>query len=194
MLAEAGVGEIRVRAESQQQHTSSKPTLGSFRLAVLVNVLSLGAHFRVAHKAGYTAVGCTGAGWNASRSLHIGRERRGDAMTVSAFLTDATLCIGCKACEVACKEWNRVPADGFHFTGNSYDNTDSLGASTWRHVMFLEQPTKLGPQVAGTRTRFVGCFSPMSASTVERRLLGVMSHGSNHPHRDRIRVRATGRL
>jgi formate dehydrogenase iron-sulfur subunit len=79
-------------------------------------------------------------------------------MTVSAFLTDATLCIGCKACEVACKEWNQVPADGFNFTGNSYDNTDSLGASTWRHVMFLEQPIGLGPQITGTEDPFRWVF------------------------------------
>ena len=79
-------------------------------------------------------------------------------MSVSAFLTDATLCIGCKACEVACKEWNHVPADGFHFTGNSYDNTDSLGASTWRHVMFLEQPIRLGPQITGTQDPFRWLF------------------------------------
>ncbi len=54
------------------------------------------------------------------------------------FLTDATLCIGCKACEVACKEWNRLPADGFEWTGNSYDNTSGFSATTWRHVKFVE--------------------------------------------------------
>ena len=59
---------------------------------------------------------------------------------VTAFLTDSTLCIGCKACEVACKEWNEVPADGFRFTGLSYDNTLGLGHSTWRHVKFVERP------------------------------------------------------
>jgi formate dehydrogenase iron-sulfur subunit len=56
----------------------------------------------------------------------------------TAFLTDSTLCIGCKACEVACKEWNDVPADGFGWTGHSYDNTGALGHSTWRHVKFVE--------------------------------------------------------
>jgi formate dehydrogenase iron-sulfur subunit len=75
-------------------------------------------------------------------------------MAVSAFLTDASLCIGCKACEVACKEWNEVPADGLNFTGNSYDNTSALGASTWRHVMFLEQPLPLGMQTTGTQNPF----------------------------------------
>ncbi len=65
------------------------------------------------------------------------------------FFTDPSVCIGCKACEVACKEWNEVPDDGFTWTGNSYDNTGHLGASTWRHVMFIEQDQRKGDQIAG---------------------------------------------
>jgi formate dehydrogenase iron-sulfur subunit len=59
-------------------------------------------------------------------------------MSVTAFLTDSTLCIGCKACEVACKEWNELSGDGFIWSGLSYDNTKALGHSTWRHVKFVE--------------------------------------------------------
>ncbi|MEA2427028.1 MAG: formate dehydrogenase iron-sulfur subunit, partial [Thermoleophilaceae bacterium] len=56
------------------------------------------------------------------------------------FFTDTTVCIGCKACEVACKQWNDLPADGSRFTkGGSYDHTGELSASTWRHVRFVEQ-------------------------------------------------------
>jgi formate dehydrogenase iron-sulfur subunit len=55
------------------------------------------------------------------------------------FFTDTTLCIGCKACEVACKEWNQLPWDNNELTGMSYDNTVQLGATTWRHVAFIEQ-------------------------------------------------------
>jgi formate dehydrogenase iron-sulfur subunit len=55
------------------------------------------------------------------------------------FFTDTTLCIGCKACEVACKEWNLLPADDLGLRGTSYDNTGDLGATTWRHVHFIEQ-------------------------------------------------------
>ncbi len=56
------------------------------------------------------------------------------------FFTDTSICIGCKACEVACKEWNRIPRDGdLELLGSSYDNTGALGASTWRHVAFVEQ-------------------------------------------------------
>jgi formate dehydrogenase iron-sulfur subunit len=55
------------------------------------------------------------------------------------FFTDTSVCIGCKACEVACKEWNAVPEDGLALTGMSYDNSVGLGADTWRHVAFIEQ-------------------------------------------------------
>ncbi|MDO4918816.1 4Fe-4S dicluster domain-containing protein [Kocuria sp.] len=57
------------------------------------------------------------------------------------FFTDTSICIGCKACEVACKEWNRNPVDSdYEILGSSYDNTGGLGADTWRHVAFIEQP------------------------------------------------------
>jgi formate dehydrogenase iron-sulfur subunit len=55
------------------------------------------------------------------------------------FFTDTSLCIGCKACEVACKQWNQLPATTPDWTGTSYDNTQALGATTWRHVQFIEQ-------------------------------------------------------
>jgi formate dehydrogenase iron-sulfur subunit len=69
----------------------------------------------------------------------------------TGFFTDTTVCIGCKACEVACKEWNQLPDDGFFFTGMSYDNTVDLGASTWRHVAFVERPVSLGSQMVGNQ-------------------------------------------
>ena len=59
------------------------------------------------------------------------------------FFTDTSVCIGCKACEVACKEWNLVPTDGpLVLSGDSYDNTTALGADTWRHVTFVEQASE----------------------------------------------------
>jgi formate dehydrogenase iron-sulfur subunit len=68
----------------------------------------------------------------------------------TGFYTDTTVCIGCKACEVACKQWNQLPADGFDWTGNSYDNTGELSATSWRHVKFIEQlPDKGVPVLPG---------------------------------------------
>jgi formate dehydrogenase iron-sulfur subunit len=60
------------------------------------------------------------------------------------FFTDTSICIGCKACEVACKEWNQVPDDSQGFTGESYDNSGALGANRWRHVAFVEQRRPVG--------------------------------------------------
>ncbi len=74
------------------------------------------------------------------------------------FFTDTSVCIGCKACEVACKTWNAIPAasdgepsngTGPAFTGMSMDNTVGLGADTWRHVAFIEQRRPLGHQDPG---------------------------------------------
>jgi formate dehydrogenase iron-sulfur subunit len=59
------------------------------------------------------------------------------------FFTDTSLCIGCKACEVACKEWNGNPDTIGELTGMSLDNTVDLDANTWRHVQFIEQPTRI---------------------------------------------------
>ncbi len=73
-------------------------------------------------------------GWEA-----YGRDRQ----TRLGFFTDTSVCIGCKACEVACKEWNLLPATGLELTGESYDNTSALGSETWRHVAFIEQEKPL---------------------------------------------------
>lgn len=67
-------------------------------------------------------------------------------MSEKGFFTDTTVCIGCKACEVACKQWNQLPDDGLFLTGMSYDNTVALGSSTWRHVAFIERPVPLQSQ------------------------------------------------
>ena len=78
-----------------------------------------------------------------------GRVTSTDQADRVGFFTDTSICIGCKACEVACKEWNEIPVDGLDFTGKSYDNTERLGASTWRHVAFIEQRTPLAGQESG---------------------------------------------
>jgi formate dehydrogenase iron-sulfur subunit len=81
-----------------------------------------------------------------------------DAPPRMGFFTDTSVCIGCKACEVACKEWNSVPEDGLELTGMSYDNTQALGADTWRHVAFIEQRKPLGGQEPGVDHRGFDAF------------------------------------
>ncbi len=94
------------------------------------------------------------AGWTDEHPRRVG------------FFTDTSICIGCKACEVACKEWNHVPEDGLNWTGQSYDNTGALGASTWRHVAFVEQPRPLGDQVSGVTRADLGMPAVRSAAEV----------------------------
>jgi formate dehydrogenase iron-sulfur subunit len=79
--------------------------------------------------------------------LYDGSEQRPRV----GFFTDTSLCIGCKACEIACKEWNDVPDADLVHRGTSMDNTGTLGADTWRHVAFIEerQPVELGDDGAG---------------------------------------------
>ena len=79
------------------------------------------------------------AGWGTAERPRVG------------FFTDTSVCIGCKACEVACKEWNAIPEDGLNLTGMSYDNTGGLSADSWRHVAFIEQSKPVGHQQAGVQ-------------------------------------------
>src|SRR5512142_3091710 len=78
----------------------------------------------------------------------IAAQRR--STMAKGLFVDTSICIGCKSCQVACKEWNNLggtperfqAVDGslkaVNFTGNSYDNTSRLTAYDWRHVKFIE--------------------------------------------------------
>jgi formate dehydrogenase iron-sulfur subunit len=104
---------------------------------------------------------------------HVGHPPR------MGFFTDTSVCIGCKACEVACKEWNLLPDDGFELLGMSLDNTGSLGASSWRHVAFIEQERPIAgqdPGVIGTPTGPSGTGA--TATSVAEALHGTPGRGS----------------
>ncbi|NMO02097.1 4Fe-4S dicluster domain-containing protein [Gordonia sp. TBRC 11910] len=106
---------------------------------------------------------------SADAAWHVHRDRKG-------FFTDTSICIGCKACEVACKEWNRNPRDGdLELTGMSYDNTVALGASTWRHVAFIEQDAE---QISSARTSgraLVGLGMPSIGAPQEDSVVDTVS-------------------
>src|SRR6478672_10257515 len=87
----------------------------------------------------------------------IDSDSHASVPTRMGFFTDTSVCIGCKACEVACKEWNGVPDDGLNFLGQSYDNTGQLGANTWRHVAFIEQtkPVEVEENALGGDVRWL---------------------------------------
>ncbi|MGD7001711.1 4Fe-4S dicluster domain-containing protein [Corynebacterium halotolerans] len=84
------------------------------------------------------------------------------------FFTDTSICIGCKACEVACKEWNRNPVDStFELSNSSFDNTEELGADTWRHVAFIEQDSERIEQARESGRKLVGLGMPTIGTTPE---------------------------
>ena len=71
-----------------------------------------------------------------SASPSSGTNIRRESVEVSK-LVDIDLCIGCKACEVACKEWNGLEAEDTHNFG-SYQSHEDLSASTWDLMRFTE--------------------------------------------------------
>jgi formate dehydrogenase iron-sulfur subunit len=109
------------------------------------------------------------------------------------MFVDTSICTGCKACQVACKEWNGLEPEpthfrkvqgvpypvAFNFTGNSYDNTGKLSATDWRHVQFIEQ---INEKRSGTRWLFASdsckhctdaaCLNVCPVSAIERTDLG----------------------
>jgi len=105
------------------------------------------------------------------------------------FFTDTSVCIGCKACEVACKEWNLVPDDGFDLLGMSFDNTGGLGANSWRHVAFIEQDRAFIEQ-----DRPVPPFDPMAGSQTEFRWLMASDVCKHCTHAGCLDVCPTGAL
>lgn len=97
-----------------------------------------------------------------SHLAYDGHRRKG-------FFTDTSICIGCKACEVACKEWNRNPVDSdFELSGSSFDNTEGLGADTWRHVAFVEQDNERIEKARESGRQLVGLGMPTIGNPAEK--------------------------
>ena len=98
------------------------------------------------------------------------------------FFTDTSVCIGCKACEVACKEWNTLPMDDSHgvrdqigLSGMSYDNTGQLGANTWRHVAFVEQSRSVDLGMPSLRSEASATVDPQTTPSADREVRWLMS-------------------
>lgn len=59
-------------------------------------------------------------------------------MSEKAFLVDTSKCQGCRGCQVACKQWNGLPAEETKFfAGPENTNPGKLSAKTWNHVIFF---------------------------------------------------------
>ncbi|QBD82079.1 4Fe-4S dicluster domain-containing protein [Ktedonosporobacter rubrisoli] len=100
---------------------------------------------------------------NALAPLH--KEEPPAPQPAMGFFTDTSICIGCKACEVACRQWNQLPAPDPTWSGSSYDNTRQLGATTWRHVQFIEKIERRKPVSEETSAPSLPLFNNLEGAS-----------------------------
>jgi formate dehydrogenase iron-sulfur subunit len=65
-------------------------------------------------------------------------------MAKMALLVTPELCIGCRACQIACKSWNQLPAQKTKNSG-TYENPPDLSAVNFNKIKFTEIPSEKDP-------------------------------------------------
>ena len=98
----------------------------------------------------------------------LARERKKASPDAIGLLYDATKCIGCKSCSVACKEANDLPADGTEFGGGLYDAPTSLNERTKSVIQLVHDEG----QSAYVKKQCMHCVDP---GCVTACMLGAMS-------------------
>jgi formate dehydrogenase iron-sulfur subunit len=87
-----------------------------------------------------------GFGAGAAVTLISSAIKPGEAMAASgnmagandkAMLYDSSKCVGCRACQNACKQWNHQPAESIGYEG-IYDNPQDLSPDTWTLIKYAE--------------------------------------------------------
>jgi len=84
------------------------------------------------------------------------------------MLFDSTLCVGCRACQTACKVANKLPADEVRANGGVYDAPVDLNSTTKNVIKSL--PTSGGGQVF-VKQQCMHCVDP---SCVSACMLGAL--------------------
>jgi formate dehydrogenase iron-sulfur subunit len=79
------------------------------------------------------------------------------------MLTDLTRCIGCRSCQVACKQWNRLPAEITQQTG-TYENPPRLSSKTWSLVQVREVSYNGGIAWSFAKRQCMHCQEPACAA------------------------------
>ncbi|RJX16444.1 4Fe-4S dicluster domain-containing protein [Candidatus Bathyarchaeota archaeon] len=95
-----------------------------------------------------------------------------------AMLIDVRKCIGCKACQVACKVWNKLPAEETAITEDEYTNPTSFSANTWCYVKFSEVKDEAGNvswRMASVRC--MHCLEPTCVSVCPTKALKKLPEG-----------------
>lgn len=96
-----------------------------------------------------------------------------------AMLIDVRKCIGCKACQIACKVWNKLPAEETRIiTENEYVNPPSFSADTWCYVKFSEVKGKEGIiKWRMASLRCMHCLEPTCVSVCPTKALKKLPEG-----------------
>jgi len=93
-----------------------------------------------------------------SASLRGGDTGIRQLRTVSKYI-DTTTCIGCKACEVACQEWNDLKTQSTHQTG-TYQTMPELAADYWNLIRFDEREYEGGVTWLMRKDQCMHCADP----------------------------------
>src|SRR3989304_9849601 len=78
-------------------------------------------------------------------------------------LVDLTRCMGCRGCQVACKQWNQLPAELTTWHG-TYDNPIDLKWNTYTKIRFAEGYHKQNLFFRFIKTQCMHCKEPACAS------------------------------
>ena len=81
------------------------------------------------------------------------------------FLIDLTKCTGCRACQVACKQWNQLPAEHTEFfSGQGYQNPPAMSEYTFTRIKFRDYQKNGQNEFAFYKEMCMHCNEPACAS------------------------------
>lgn len=97
---------------------------------------------------------------------------------MKAMLIDSTLCVGCRGCQVACKEWNKLPAEPTEFFGgDGYQNPKYLSAKTWTLITYNEVEDSKGLDWVFGKRQCFHCVDPACVSVCPIQALTKSAEG-----------------
>src|SRR2546428_9604493 len=104
-----------------------------------------------------------------------------------AMFTDVSLCIGCRACQVACKQWNQLAPEEPEWTG-TYQNHHHFTDKSYRLPRFFQGNDDKG------QTKHWRMMSDVCKNSAHGRCLAACPPGASYPTENRARTLNHGTL
>ncbi len=79
-------------------------------------------------------------------------------MARKGLLITPDICVGCRACQVACKEWNQLPATKTKNNG-THENPPDLDGNNFNKIRFIEHADQKGVKWLFVSQRCMHCVS-----------------------------------